>query len=273
MAIVYLADDLRHHRQVALKVLRAELAAEIGNERFLREIRVAAGLHHPHILPLYDSGTLEPEPGSTVPPRPFYVMPYVEGESLRARLGRERRLPPPEAIRIAREVADAIHYAHRHDVVHRDVKPENILLEDDHALVTDFGIARAVGAAGSDHLTRTGLLVGTPAYMSPEHIDADEGLDGRSDIYSLACVLFEMLVGEPPYHGTSLVAVIANRLRGPTPSVRAAGVTVSDGLDHAIRQALAEAPSDRFPTASAFSDAIAEAAQSRTQVVASPTFG
>jgi serine/threonine protein kinase len=222
MATVYLAADLRHERQVALKVLRAEIAAEIGNLRFLREIRLAAQLHHPHILPLYDSGTLEADPDFSIPPCPFYVMPYIEGESLRGRLARESELNPAEAVQIACEVAGALDYAHRHDIVHRDIKPENILLEEGHALVADFGIARALGAAREDNLTVTGLIVGTPAYMSPEQVNGDSGLDSRSDVYSLGCVLFEMLVGEPPYKGATLGAIIASRLSGPEPSVRAA---------------------------------------------------
>lgn len=190
MATVYLARDLRHQRAVAIKVLRPDLAASLGSERFLREIEIAAGLDHPHILPLYDSGEVD---GSL-----FYVMPYVEGESLRDRLSRERQLSVPLALQIAREVADALSAAHRRGVVHRDVKPENILLSGNHARVADFGIARAISAAGGSRLTSAGLAIGTPAYMSPEQATGDEGIDGRSDLYSLASVLYEMLAGEPP---------------------------------------------------------------------------
>src|SRR5436309_13768341 len=194
MATVYLAQDRKHHRQVAIKVLKPELAAALGQERFLREIDTAARLNHPHILPLHDSGEAE---GFL-----FYVMPYVEGESLRDRLTRERQLPLGDALQITREVADALSYAHSHDVVHRDVKPENILLSGGHAVVVDFGIGRAITAAGGDRLTESGISVGTPAYMSPEQATGDTQLDGRSDLYSLACVLYEMLAGHPPFLGT-----------------------------------------------------------------------
>src|SRR5256885_3038221 len=190
MAVVFLARDPRHDRAVAIKVLRHEIAAALGAERFLREIQIAAKLHHPHILPLYDSGAA----GELL----YYVMPYVEGESLRQRLEREKQLPVEEALAIARQVAGALAYAHRHDVVHRDIKPENILLSGGEAVVADFGIARAIRAAGGDKLTATGIAVGTPAYMSPEQVAGGAQLDGRTDVYSLGCVLYEMLAGEPP---------------------------------------------------------------------------
>jgi len=190
MAVVFLAQDLKHHRPVALKVLRPEVAAALGAERFLREVRFVAQLHHPHILPLYDSG----EAAGLL----YYVMPYVEGETLRDRLKRETQLPLEDALAITREVADALTYAHGHDVVHRDIKPENILLESGHALVADFGVARAITAAGGEQLTDTGIAVGTPSYMSPEQASGESRLDGRSDTYSLGCVLYEMLTGEPP---------------------------------------------------------------------------
>jgi serine/threonine protein kinase len=200
MATVYLAQDLKHQRKVAIKVLRQELAASLGTERFLKEIETTASLRHPHILPLYDSG----EAGGLL----YYVMPLVEGESLRDRLTRERQLPIDQALGIAREIADALGYAHRRGIIHRDIKPENILLEGGHAVVADFGIARAVSvAAGTERLTQTGLSIGTPLYMSPEQAAGSSELDGRSDIYGLACVVYEMLCGEPPFTGVSAAAI------------------------------------------------------------------
>ncbi|HLB82808.1 MAG TPA: serine/threonine-protein kinase, partial [Gemmatimonadales bacterium] len=202
MATVFRAEDRKHHRAVAIKVLRADLAAVLGPDRFLREIEIAARLQHPHILPLYDSGAAA---GFL-----YYVMPYVEGESLRDRLTREKQLPQDDALRIATEVAGALAYAHSRGVVHRDIKPENIMLSGGAAVVADFGIARAVSAAGqSRHLTETGTIIGTPAYMSPEQATGATEIDGRSDQYSLACVLYEMLVGEPPFTGPTAQAVIA----------------------------------------------------------------
>jgi len=209
MATVYLAEDLKHHRKVAVKVLRPELAAALGSERFLREIEVTAGLTHPHILPLFDSGEAD---GFL-----YYVMPYIAGESLRQRLNRETQLPVDDARAIARQVAAALDFAHRHDVVHRDIKPENVLLHEGEALVADFGIALAVTAAGGGRLTETGLSIGTPAYMSPEQVTGDRAIDGRSDIYSLACVLYEMLAGEPPYTGPTAQAVLARKLSEAVP--------------------------------------------------------
>ncbi len=248
MAAVYLAEDLKHHRPVAIKVLKPELAAALGPERFLREIEIAAKLNHPHILPLFDSGQAE---GFL-----YYVMPYVEGESLRDRLDREKQLPLDDALQIAREVADALSYAHSHDVIHRDIKPENILLESGHAVVADFGIARAITAAGGDKLTDTGIAVGTPAYMSPEQSVGEQALDMRTDIYSLGCVLYEMLAGEPPYTGTSPQAIFAKRLQAPLPRVS----TVRDvpaPVEAALTRALARTAADRFPTAYAFAVALA----------------
>ena len=195
MATVYLAHDLKHDRTVALKVLKPELAVTLGLERFQTEIKTTARLHHPHILPLYDSGEADGQL--------FYVMPLVNGESLRDRLTREKQLPLADALRITREVAEALAYAHARNVIHRDIKPENILLEGGHALVADFGIARAVSAAGDPRLTQTGHSIGTPVYMSPEQAAGDPDLDGRSDLYSLAGVLFEMLAGEPPFTGAT----------------------------------------------------------------------
>ncbi|MEE8362404.1 MAG: serine/threonine-protein kinase, partial [Gemmatimonadales bacterium] len=193
MATVYLAEDVKHHREVAVKVLHPELGEILGKERFLREIEIAAGLSHPHILPLYDSGEAD---GFL-----FFVMPLADDESLRERLDREKQLPIDDALRIAREVADALSYAHSHGVVHRDIKPENILLSSGHAVVADFGIARAVSAAGGDRLTETGIALGTPSYMSPEQAAGEQDLDGRSDLYALGCVLYEMLGGQAPFTG------------------------------------------------------------------------
>ena len=249
MATVYLAHDLKHDRQVALKVLRPELAAALGAERFLREITTTAHLTHPHILPIHDSG----EADGTL----FYVMPYVEGESLRDRLIREPMLPLDEALRIAQEVADALSYAHSHGVVHRDVKPENILLEAGHAVVADFGIARALSAAGGDRLTETGLAVGTPAYMSPEQASGDRQLDGRSDIYSLGCVLFEMLSGETPYTGPTPQAILAKKLSEPLPRISVLRESVGPGLETTLNRALARTPADRWPTAAQFAESLA----------------
>ncbi|MCH8936151.1 MAG: serine/threonine protein kinase, partial [Gemmatimonadetes bacterium] len=210
MAIVFLARDIKHDRQVALKVFRPELAASLGTERFLREIKIAAKLSHPHILPLYDSG----EAAGFL----YYIMPLVEGESLADRIDREKMLPIEDALQIAREVADALNYAHSRDLVHRDIKPDNIMLTGGHAVVMDFGIARAVSAAGGDKLTQTGMAVGTPLYMSPEQGMAVEELDGRSDIYALGCVLYEMLAGTPPFTGPNPQAVMARHSVDHVPS-------------------------------------------------------
>jgi serine/threonine-protein kinase len=248
MATVYLAQDRKHHRRVAIKVLEPELAAALGPERFLREIEIAAGLSHPHILALYDSGETA---GSL-----YYVMPYVEGETLRDRLNRARQLPLEDALRITREVADALSYAHSHDVVHRDIKPENILFQAGHAVVSDFGIARAITAAAGRSLTATGIAIGTPGYMSPEQAAGGPQVDGRSDIYSLGCVLYEMLAGEPPYTGPSAQVVMAKRLADPVPSVRRLRETIPPAIDGAVSKALAKAPADRFVTAAQFAEAL-----------------
>ena len=252
MAIVFLAEDLKHHRRVALKVLRPELAQALGPERFLREIEIAAQLTHPHILPLHDSGTVEYGPGM---PGPYYAMPYVEGESLRGRLTREQQLPLEDALQITREVADALGYAHSLGVVHRDIKPENILFEAGHAVVSDFGIARAIAAAGGEKLTQTGLAVGTPIYMSPEQA-AGGTVDGRSDLYSLGCVLYEMLVGEPPFTGPTAQVILARKSTESVPSLRAVRETVPEVVEHTISKALAKVPADRFATAARFTDAL-----------------
>jgi serine/threonine-protein kinase len=247
MATVYLAQDLKHDRPVALKVLHPELAASLGPERFLREIRLTARLRHPHILPVLDSG----EAAGQL----WYTMPYVEGESLRQRVTRERQLPLEDALRIAGEVAEALDYAHRHGIIHRDIKPENILLEESHAAVADFGVARAIEGAGGDRLTETGLAMGTPSYMSPEQASAERVLDGRSDIYALGCVLYEMLAGEPPFTGPSAQVVIAKRLVEPVPHLGAVR-DLPSGVEQVVTRALARAPADRFQTAAELAEAL-----------------
>ncbi|HET7599640.1 MAG TPA: protein kinase [Gemmatimonadales bacterium] len=259
MATVYLAHDLKHDRSVALKALQPDLARTLGPERFLREIRLCARLQHPHILSVHDSG----DAGGWL----WFTMPYVEGETLRSRLRRERQLPLEDALRIAREVADALQYAHRHGVIHRDIKPENILLTGsgigagsgsgaDHALVADFGIARALVPEANEPLTDSGISLGTPHYMSPEQAMAQRDVDQRTDIYSLGCVLYEMLAGEPPYTGPTPQAILAKRVTEPVPHVR----TVRDvppGVERAVSKALARSPADRFATAAELAEALA----------------
>src|SRR5882724_7779441 len=262
MATVYLAQDLKHRRPVAIKVLAPELAAALGRERFLREIETAARLTHPHILPLHDSGEAD---GLL-----YYVMPYIEGESLRDRLDREKQLAIADAVTITCAVANALSYAHSHDVVHRDVKPENILLSNDEAIVADFGIAAAIDAAGGGKLTRTGIVLGTPAYMSPEQGAGDRALDGRSDVYSLGCVLYEMLAGEPPFTGPTSQAIIAKRFTDPVPSARRLRETVPLPMDQAIAKALARAPADRFATTHQFAEALRASAEARPATLATP---
>src|SRR3989475_8213471 len=248
-AVVFLAQDLRHDRSVAIKVLHPELAAAVGAERFLREIQLAARLHNPHIVALHDSG----ETNGLL----YFVMPYVAGESLRSRLERESQLPIPDAIRITGDVAQALGYAHGLSVVHRDIKPENILLEDGHALVADFGIARAISAAGSERLTETGIALGTPAYMSPEQATEDGEVDGRSDVYALGCVVYEMLAGTPPFTGPNAQAILARHAIDPVAPIRTVRDTVAEGLEGAVLKALAKVPADRFPSADAFAHALA----------------
>lgn len=240
MARVYLAQDLQHHRSVAIKVFRPELTAALGVERFLREIEIASRLHHPHILPLLESGEAD---GLL-----YYVMPYVAGDSLRERLIRERQLPLPDTIEISRQVADALHFAHRQDLVHRDVKPENILLADTGAMVADFGIARAITVAGGEQLTSTGVVVGTPAYMSPEQGAGEPHLDGRSDVFSLGCVVYEMLAGTPPFLGSTAQAIQARRVADPIPPLRTVRESIPEPVEAAIEPALAKVPADRFAT-------------------------
>ena len=262
MAVVYLARDLRHDRTVAVKVLQPQLAEQLGAERFVREIRVAARLHHPHLLPLYDSGDAN---GFL-----YYVAPFLEGGSLRNRLTREGRLALGPALRLAREVADALDYAHRQGVVHRDIKPENILLEDGHAIVADFGVARALESAGVDKLTGTGLAVGTPAYMSPEQT-SENPVDGRSDIYALGSVLYEMLAGQTPFVANSLLALLAKRLQGPAPDLRSAGIEVALVVERLVARSLTMRPEDRFQTAAELGAAIQAAEQETGQAISAPT--
>ena len=252
MATVYLAEDLKHHRQVALKILRPELAAILGGERFLKEIEVTANLQHPNILPLYDSG----EADTFL----YYVMPYIEGESLRDKLDREKQLGVEETVEIAKSVAAALQYAHERHVVHRDIKPENILLQSGQALVADFGIALAVSAAGGTRLTETGLSLGTPHYMSPEQATGDRELDARSDVYSLGAVVYEMLTGDPPHTGNTMQAIVAKVLtEDPTPITRTRNL-VPPNVDAAVQRALAKTPADRFTGAAAFAAALTDSA-------------
>jgi TolB-like protein/Flp pilus assembly protein TadD len=245
MATVFLARDLKHDRPVALKVLHPELAASLGPERFLREIRVAARLNHPHIVPLHDSGQVRPEPGEGSDLL-YYVMPFVDGESLRQRLAREKQLPVDDAVAIARDVAAALDYAHRQGVVHRDIKPENVMLHEGEALVTDFGIAKAISVAGSESLTQTGVAVGTPAYMSPEQAAGEGDPDGRSDLYSLGCLLYEMLAGVPPFTGPTAQVIMTRRFTEEVPSLRSARPAVPESVEQAVTRALARVPADRF---------------------------
>ncbi len=249
-ATVYLAHDLRHDRPVALKVVHQELVASVGSERFLREIHFVARLSHPHILPLFDSG----EAAGLL----YYVMPYLTGESLRQRMQREGRFSIASAVRIAREVGLALDHAHRNGVIHRDIKPENILFEDDQAVVADFGIATMTGDGdgGTDRLTASGLAVGTPAYMSPEQAGGAAELDGRSDIYSLGCVLYEMLGGRPPFTGPTPRSVIAQQVVAPLPSLRSERPEVPESVERVLAKALAKEPVDRFPTAAEFTAAL-----------------
>jgi eukaryotic-like serine/threonine-protein kinase len=258
MATVYLAEDLKHHRQVAVKVLRPELTAVLGPARFLKEIETTAKLQHPHILPLFDSG----EADTFL----YYVMPYVEGESLRGRLQREKQLSVPESLRIAREVLSALDYAHRHGIIHRDIKPENVLLHDGQALLADFGIALAVQAAGGSRMTETGLSLGTPGYMSPEQATGDRVLDARSDVYSVACLLYEMLAGEPPHTGPTVQSVIAAVVTKEPEAIGARRSTVPPHVGAAVHRALAKLPADRFESAAEFARALADSNSVATTV-------
>src|SRR5688500_2706588 len=248
MATVYLAEDLKHRRRVAIKVLRPELAAVIGADRFLREIETIAGLQHPHILGLIDSG----EVNGTA----YYVMPFVDGESLRDRLVREKQLPIGDAVRIATEVAGALDYAHRHGVIHRDVKPENILLHDGAALVADFGIALGASKAGGERMTETGMSLGAPQYMSPEQAMGEREITARSDIYALGATTYEMLAGSPPFTGPTAQAIVAKIVASEPEPLSALRKTVPPHVEDAVLTALEKIPADRFTTASAFARAL-----------------
>jgi serine/threonine-protein kinase len=273
MARVYLAYDRQHGREVAIKVLSTDVAMAIGPDRFLREIRIAAGLQHPHILPLHDSGSAS---GLL-----YYIMPYVEGQTLRERMQRETQLPLGDALRIAREVADALSYAHEHGVVHRDIKPGNILLAGYpgrsgsrggwHAVVADFGIARALGTVGDEPLTMSGMAVGTPEYMSPEQASGDPGLDGRTDVYALGCVLYEMLAGEPPFSSRTVQGTLARHRQDPVPPLHIVRPSVPAHVEAAVGQALAKVPADRFATAAEFADALEPAHEAPPAPISLPT--
>ncbi len=257
MATVYLAQDCRHDRVVALKVLHPDLAASLGPERFLREIKLAARLNHPHILPLFDSGEAE----SFL----YYVMPYVEGESLRERLEREKQLPVDEAVHHAKAIGSALDYAHRQKIVHRDIKPENVMLYEGEAMVMDFGIAKAVSAASNEILTQTGMMVGTPAYVSPEQAAGETNLDGQSDQYSLACVLYEMLAGERPFSGSTAALVMSKRFTETAAPLRTVRGSVPDHVERAVTKAMSTDPSARFSTTALFAQALG------SEVLATPT--
>jgi tetratricopeptide (TPR) repeat protein/predicted RNase H-related nuclease YkuK (DUF458 family) len=259
-AKVFLGDDLRHNRKVAIKVLRPELAAAVGSDRFHREIEIAAPLVHPHILPIHNSGEAD---GLL-----YYVMPYVEGESLRQRLSREEQLPVEQALAIAREVADGLEYAHRCGVVHRDIKPDNILLTESHAVIVDFGVARAVAAAGAEKLTATGLAIGSPAYMSPEQAGGEEEVDARSDVYALGCVLFEMLTGEPPFTGGAAQALLVRQMVEDPPSLRAIRADITPEVAQTVKRALSKTPDERFGSAAKFAEALGGVQSARAPTAA-----
>jgi serine/threonine-protein kinase len=267
MATVYLAHDLKHDRPIALKVLHPELAATLGPERFQREIRLAARLQHPHILSVHDSGSVPGDANRAA--ILWFAMPFIDGESLRDRLTRETQLPLEDAIQIAREAADALEYAHQHGVIHRDIKPENILLSTGHALVADFGIARALSESSDSKLTQTGTTVGTPAYMSPEQAAGERELDARTDIYSLGCVVWEMIAGEPPFTGPTAQAMLMRRFTETPRPLREVRETVPEGIERAVTKALARSPADRFGSAGEFGKALREGL--RAERAAEPT--
>ena len=262
MAVVYLAHDLQKNRSVAIKVIRADLAAANG-ERFLREVHIAASLSHPNILPVFDSGKAE---NNTL----YYVTPFIDGESLRDRLERERQLPLDAAVQIVSEIADGLSHAHAHGVIHRDIKPENILLSDGHAVIADFGIARGMEADGNQRLTETGIAIGSPLYMSPEQATGDRDLDQRTDVYSLGCILYELLVGEPPFNGPNPMAVTARKLSADTPSIRVVRPSIPEAIERVSYRALAKVRADRFETADALGRAMRAAAQYVDEIAPPP---
>ena len=255
MATVYLARDLKNDRKVAIKVLHEDLAIVLGADRFRREIEFATQLSHPNILALFESGEAD---GLL-----YYVMPFIEGESLRDRIDREKLLPIEDALRIAAEVATALDFAHRKNIIHRDIKPENILLQDKHAFVADFGIARAVNSMNQAALTQTGVSLGTPTYMSPEQAFAEKDIDGRTDEYSLACVLYEMLTGAPPFSGPNAQAIMARHSMGAVPSMQIVRNNIPDEVEDLVQRALAKSPADRFPTLADFATEIEECVMDR----------
>ncbi|HEX5820064.1 MAG TPA: serine/threonine-protein kinase, partial [Gemmatimonadales bacterium] len=264
MATVHLATDVRHGRKVAIKVMKPAVAQSIGAERFLREIEIAARLQHPHIVPVFDSGSVEGEL--------YYVMPLIEGESLRGRLEREGRLPIDEALRLMREVAGALGYAHAEGILHRDLKPENIMLSRGHALLADFGIARVAGD-GADRLTQTGMSIGTPVYMSPEQSTGERELGPPSDVYGLGCILYELLAGAPPFTGATYEAILVKRFTQEAPRIRATRAETPPGIDATIARALAREPAARFATAQAFAEALAVSPSTTTPTVVLPVAG
>jgi serine/threonine protein kinase len=253
VATVYLARDQKHNRPVALKVLKPEIASATDDKRFKREIDILARLNHPHILQLFDSGVLAP---TRQMPSLFFVMPYIQGGTLRDRLKREVQLPLESALHIAREVAEALHYAHAQGIVHRDIRPENILLDQGHTLVADFGIARILEAVGGESFSTSGLVSGLPGYMSPEQATASRELDGRTDIYSLGSVLYEMLAGQVPFTGATRTAVLARQIYDPVPPLTTLCPTIPPSIERAVVRALAKRPEDRFATGAEFAAAL-----------------
>jgi serine/threonine-protein kinase len=262
MSRVFRATDLKHKRDVAIKVLQPEISISLAAERFLREIEIVSGLLHPHVLPLYDSGDAD---GLL-----YHITPLFDGETIRDRLERDRQFPVDEALQLAREVADGLDYAHEQDVIHRDIKPENILLYKGHALIADFGLARAVTIGGGERLTQTGFVVGSPAYMSPEQARGEDTIDGRSDQYGLACVLYEMLAGEPPLSGRTRQVIVARRLSEKPSPIHTIRDSVSPAVDQILAKALSRLPADRFATSGEFAEALSAAETGSILIVSNP---